>query len=276
MALLKAELLHARIRQNGLTLRERLLSSVDLLGRLGCMLPRVANAFLKFQFAAASVGNFFGFAPERPLPPFAHERFDRWFAKRETRAGRPRPRHALGRHVRALSRAGHRPWPPSRCWKRRALKSCCRNAQMLRTPRLQPGQPRRSRATGPPQSRAAEARQATLPIIFLEPSCYSMFARGLSRIETAGRGARGRRAAFCSRNSSTICWSRNRKALIFNEEAARIDHPCALPRQVAGQHGLHVSTGAPAAEPGRDACSKPAAAAWRARSACWNRNTNSR
>ena len=35
LALLKAELLHARIRRDGLNLRERLLSSVDRLGRLG-------------------------------------------------------------------------------------------------------------------------------------------------------------------------------------------------------------------------------------------------
>ena len=40
LALLKAELLHARIRRDGLTLRERMFSSVDLLGKLGCFAPR--------------------------------------------------------------------------------------------------------------------------------------------------------------------------------------------------------------------------------------------
>ena len=44
MALLKAELLHARIRRDGLSWRERLFSSVDLLGRVGCLMPRLANA----------------------------------------------------------------------------------------------------------------------------------------------------------------------------------------------------------------------------------------
>ena len=46
LALLKAELLHARIRRDGLTLRERLFSSVDQLGRWGCAMPRLANALL--------------------------------------------------------------------------------------------------------------------------------------------------------------------------------------------------------------------------------------
>src|SRR6478736_10458608 len=41
LALLKAEMLHARWRRDGLPLRERILSNVDLLGKLGCLLPRL-------------------------------------------------------------------------------------------------------------------------------------------------------------------------------------------------------------------------------------------
>ena len=47
---------------------------------------------------------------------------------------------------------------------------------MLRPARLQPGKPRRGRATRTAQSRAAQAENGDTPIIFLEPSCYSMFA----------------------------------------------------------------------------------------------------
>src|SRR5215471_12876830 len=46
MALLKAELQHARIQRRGLTWAERAFSSVDRIGRLGCILPPVANQFL--------------------------------------------------------------------------------------------------------------------------------------------------------------------------------------------------------------------------------------
>src|SRR2546425_11538853 len=43
MALLKAELLHARIQRDGLSLRERAFSSLDFLGKVGCRLPWLAN-----------------------------------------------------------------------------------------------------------------------------------------------------------------------------------------------------------------------------------------
>src|SRR5436853_7458205 len=49
LALLKAEMLYARWRRDGLPLRERLLSNIDLLGRLGCAFPAIANASLEFR-----------------------------------------------------------------------------------------------------------------------------------------------------------------------------------------------------------------------------------
>ena len=71
MALLKAELLHARIQRDGLNLRARMLSSVDLLGRLGCADAGLANFFLKSGSVRHIFGKFSGFTTERPLPPFA-------------------------------------------------------------------------------------------------------------------------------------------------------------------------------------------------------------
>src|SRR5207253_10948043 len=46
LALLKAEMLHARWRRDGLPLRERILSNVDLLGKLGCVMPSFTNRLL--------------------------------------------------------------------------------------------------------------------------------------------------------------------------------------------------------------------------------------
>ena len=69
--LLKAELLHARIHRDGLNLRERLLSSVDRLGRLGCAMPRTANALLNFPSVRQMARRFLGFTTQRPLPQFA-------------------------------------------------------------------------------------------------------------------------------------------------------------------------------------------------------------
>src|SRR5438132_5805246 len=44
LALLKAEMMYARHRRDGLPLRERVFSNVDLLGRIGCALPHLASA----------------------------------------------------------------------------------------------------------------------------------------------------------------------------------------------------------------------------------------
>src|SRR5213595_2084879 len=49
LALLKAEMLHARWSRDGLPLRERILSNVDLLGKLGCLTPNLANQLLAFK-----------------------------------------------------------------------------------------------------------------------------------------------------------------------------------------------------------------------------------
>ena len=56
LALLKAEMLHARWRRDGLPLRERILSNVDLLGKLGCLMPRLTNRLLGFRGGARRHG----------------------------------------------------------------------------------------------------------------------------------------------------------------------------------------------------------------------------
>src|ERR1700760_4773541 len=66
LALLKAELLYARHRRDGLPLRERLLSSVDLLGKLGCLVPGVANASLKWPWLRRIMQSVLGIKAERP------------------------------------------------------------------------------------------------------------------------------------------------------------------------------------------------------------------
>src|SRR6185369_8618917 len=83
LALLKAELQYARIRRDGLSLRERLFSSVDRLGRLGCLMPWLSNAILESILIRKPLARVAGISAERPLPHYARQRFDRWFAKRQ-------------------------------------------------------------------------------------------------------------------------------------------------------------------------------------------------
>ena len=81
LALLKAEMLYARWRRDGLPLRERILSNVDLLGKLGCLMPRLANRLLGSKAARVAMEKTLGISGRRSLPHYANERFDKWFAK---------------------------------------------------------------------------------------------------------------------------------------------------------------------------------------------------
>jgi len=86
LALLKAEMLYARHQRDGLPLRERIFSSVDLLGRLGCVMPRFANAIADLKPVRALMEKALSISAKRSLPHYASERFDRWFAKRSVTA----------------------------------------------------------------------------------------------------------------------------------------------------------------------------------------------
>ena len=90
LALLKAELTHARHQRDGLPLRERMLSAVDLLGRLGCIMPSIANASLDSPWIRRLMSKTLGVTDKRPLPHYTAQRFDHWFAKRASafRVGR--------------------------------------------------------------------------------------------------------------------------------------------------------------------------------------------
>jgi len=81
LALLKAELMHARYRRDGLPLRERLFSNVDLLGKIGCAMPSPTNRILNYRPVRVAMEKAIGISARRSLPYYAEERFDKWFVK---------------------------------------------------------------------------------------------------------------------------------------------------------------------------------------------------
>jgi len=185
MALLKAELLHARIRRDGLNLRERVLSSVDRLGRLGCAMPGMANALLDSPSVRQMARRFLGLTTERPLPHFAPKRFDRWFEKRRASIRPWRGKVILWDDtfvryyeppvgmaaVKMLETAGFEVVLP-------AKRQCC-------------GRPAFSQGNLDEAARLGKHNLALLkesgntPVIFLEPSCYSMFAEDYRELNLA-------------------------------------------------------------------------------------------
>lgn len=175
MALLKAELLHARHRRDGIPLRDRLIGNVDTLGRLGTLLPGLSNAVMRSGLVRKLAERMFGFAPERPLPPYGAVRFDRWFAKRARNNGGTRGRVILWDDtfvryhepnigiaaVSVLEAAGFEV-------ELLGGRACCGR------PAFSVGCLDIARENGVRNVRLLKGR--TEPVIFLEPSCYSMFA----------------------------------------------------------------------------------------------------
>src|SRR5881409_3648878 len=92
LALLKADMLYARYQRDGLPLRERFFSNVDLLGRIGCTMPWLANSILDHAPIRGLMEKALGISAKRSLPHYAQTRFDRWFAGNSQRNGADHPR----------------------------------------------------------------------------------------------------------------------------------------------------------------------------------------
>ncbi|HEY3862544.1 MAG TPA: FAD-linked oxidase C-terminal domain-containing protein [Verrucomicrobiae bacterium] len=189
LALLKAELLHGRHQLHGVSARERLFSSVDALGRLGCLAPGVANRLLNWPWLRRWMGRTLGIAPKRPLPPYADERFDRWFARRN--AAPPGARglvilwddtfvryhepHIGRAAVAVLEASGFSVMLP-------AGRQCCGR------PAFSQGCLEQAASLGRHNLRLLTASEIEAPILFLEPSCYSMFAEDYLELKLPGAG----------------------------------------------------------------------------------------
>ncbi len=202
LALLKAELVHARHERDGLPLRVRMLSDVDTLGRLGCLLPSLANATLDFPPLRLLLEKALGLSAKRTLPHYAKERFDRWFVRHgrsspvagDAVPGRRRSSGAAtetGDSVPSYNSRGrvilwddtfvryHEPHIGIAAVKvLEALgfavalatgRKCCGR------PAFSQGNLREAARLGRHNLALLRETEADVPILFLEPSCYSMF-----------------------------------------------------------------------------------------------------
>jgi FAD/FMN-containing dehydrogenase/Fe-S oxidoreductase len=174
MARLKTELRHARHHRQGVPLTDRMIGSADLLGRLGTIAPGLANRLLGNRAIRRLLQKVFGFDAAAPLPPFARRRFDVWFRRRTASGAGSRGRVILwddtwvryhepgiGRSaVAVLEAAGFTVGLANG-------RKCC-------------GRPAASRGLLDSVRRSAGHNLRLLagctePIVFLEPSCWSMF-----------------------------------------------------------------------------------------------------
>jgi len=220
MALLKAELLHARGKKHGFRLREHLLGDVDLVGKLGCAAPWLANFFLDSRSINHFAGRLFGFAPERALPRFEPTRFDRWFEKHRsatqpyrgqvilwddtfTRYHEPEIGIAA---VTVLEAAGFEVILPKH-------RKCC-------------GRPAFSMGDLDKAARLGKHNLALLsktdaPILFLEPSCHSMFAEDYRELKLPDAESVGARAFLFEQFIEDLL-AREPDALTFHSKPGRM------------------------------------------------------
>ena len=222
LPLLKAELLHARIQRTHLSKFQRLASSVDLLGRVGCVMPRLANFVLHSRSVRHVLGKMFGFTDQRSLPEFTRERFDRWFAKHQsdhvpTRGSvilwddtfiRYHDPHIGKAAVAVLEAAGFG-------------VTLLKQRQCCGRPAFSVGNLDAVEKLGRHNLALLAAVAGTAPIIFLEPSCYSMLAEDYRELNLAGAEAIAARC-FLFENFIGQLLEREPDALKFTPQDERI------------------------------------------------------
>ena len=222
LALLKAELLHARHRSDGAPLRDRVIAAADLLGRLGASVPWLANPVVGSSPGRRLIAAALGFDPARPLPAFAARRFDCWFAARPRPAPGPRGKLVLWDdtwvryHEPGIGRAAV------------AVLEAAGFELVLAEGRRCCGRPAASRGLLDEARRLGEHNVALLrdladgaPIVFLEPSCYSMFVDEYRQFQIPGAGEVAARCVLFEELLAGLLGSQP-DALVFRADHLRV------------------------------------------------------
>jgi FAD/FMN-containing dehydrogenase/Fe-S oxidoreductase len=233
LALLKAEMLYARWKRDGLPLRERFFSNVDLFGRVGCAVPWLANAIVDLAPVRGLMEKMLGISARRSLPHYARERFDRWFAKHRNGMNASRGKvilwddtfvryhepnigiaavkvlEALGFEVELLKNR--------KCCGRPAFSQGNldaaaelgqHNIDLLSSQQYQSGSDLNDSTTQP-------------PIVFLEPSCWSMFVEDYRELKIANAEKIAERC-FLFEEFVDDLLDRERDALRFKEHDTNV------------------------------------------------------
>jgi FAD/FMN-containing dehydrogenase/Fe-S oxidoreductase len=222
LPLLKAELLHARHRRDGLPLRERLLSSVDLLGRLGCLMPALANAALRRRGLRAVLQKTIGLDARRPLPPYASQRFDHWFNKRRGADNSSRGRVILWDDTFVRYHEPHIGIAAAAVLEAAGFQvALLANRRCCGRPAFSQGNLDEAARLGRHNLKLLGADTANAPVLFLEPSCWTMFAQDYRELNLPGAEQIAGRCFLFEQFIEDLL-AREPGALRFNEEPADV------------------------------------------------------
>jgi Fe-S oxidoreductase len=187
MALLKAELLHARIIHRGLTWTERLLSSVDALGRAGCAFPALTNAALHSWPVRILLEKILDLDARRGLPFFTRQRFDRWFRNHHSENVASRGRVLLWDDTFTRYYEPHIGMAAVKVLEAAGFEvTIARERKCCGRPAFSQGNLEAAASFGRHNVEVLNADVEGLPIIFLEPSCYTMFTEDYFELKLPG------------------------------------------------------------------------------------------
>jgi Fe-S oxidoreductase len=227
-----------------LPLRERILSNVDLLGRTGCAMPALANPILGFKLVRLAMEKTIGISARRSLPHYAGERFDRWFARRVDATPR-RVFEKEGDEAPLLQKNRskvilwddtfvryHEPHIGVAAVK--VLDALGFEVALIKNRRCC-GRPAFSQGNLDAAAKDAKHNLSQLstlnhelsaaPILFLEPSCWSMFVEDYRELNIDGANDLAKRC-FLFENFVDDVLAREPDALRFNERPATVAiHP---------------------------------------------------
>jgi FAD/FMN-containing dehydrogenase/Fe-S oxidoreductase len=186
LALLKAEMLYARWKRDGLPLRERFFSDVDSLGRICCTAPWLANMVIDLPPIRALMEKTLGISANRSLPHYARKRFDRWFAKRmegpaPSGSGRDEARPSKGKVILWDDTFVRYHEPNIGIAAVKVLRALGFEVELLGNrrccgrPAFSQGNLDAATELGQYNITQLSTLNSQTPIIFLEPSCWSMF-----------------------------------------------------------------------------------------------------
>jgi FAD/FMN-containing dehydrogenase/Fe-S oxidoreductase len=254
LALLKAELTHARHRRDGLPLRERMLSNVDWLGRLGCSMPALANAALDSPWIRRLMSRFLGVTDKRTLPHYTSNRFDHWFRNRppSSRAERSEVEgpgiHTIDDATGSLdfarddSSSSHLTRGEIILWDDTFVRyhephigmaavrvletfgfsvSLVKGRKCCGRPAFSQGNLQAAASMGRHNLALLRTLETNAPILFLEPSCYSMFVEDYLELKLPGTESVANRC-FLFEHFIDDLLEREPDALPFNNQPGHI------------------------------------------------------
>jgi Fe-S oxidoreductase len=222
LALLKAEMLYARWRRDGLPLRERIFSNIDLLGKVGCAVPSLTNAIIDLAPVRILMEKTLGISAKRSLPHYASERFDRWFGKQVV-AGVD-GRRSRGKVILWDDTFVRYHEPQIGVAAVKVLKALGFEVALLKN-RKCCGRPAFSQGNLDAATKLGQhntdllLHYSTTPIVFLEPSCWSMFVEDYRELEINNAEQIGARSFLFDKFVDDLL-AREPDALCFKDRSA--------------------------------------------------------